>query len=286
MWIQLLADTVATVHLLLMIFVVLGQLAILVGIVFRWRWIRNPWFRWIHFATVLTVAIEAVVGVACPLTTWEDDLRDRLKEELKQAGEPTEAKSFTERVVLPLLVPDFHNKTVDLPFFGNVWVLDILYYSFAVLVLLSFILAPPGRQAPAGRLALKLACRAPPGTNGRPRRARAVVLVARPGRGGARESVVCPVCQESVAVQVRSRKRFWAGVGVLALVGAAVAVAGFLLGAPAAGSTRRSVLYDTVMVIGLVLLILAPSGILIRRALLSASEPSASPSPRRHKLSV
>src|SRR5262245_29206278 len=136
MWIQLLADTVATVHLLLMIFVVLGQLAILVGIVFRWAWIRNPWFRWIHFATIITVAVDAILAVNCPLTDWEDDLRASLKKE----GDQTETKSFTERVVLPLLVPEFHQEKVNLPIVGEIWVLDILYYGFALLVVLSFIL--------------------------------------------------------------------------------------------------------------------------------------------------
>jgi len=49
-------------------YVVLGQLAILVGIVRRWQWIRNPWFRWTHLLMILVVAWEAVQGITCPLT--------------------------------------------------------------------------------------------------------------------------------------------------------------------------------------------------------------------------
>src|SRR6185437_11762101 len=123
------------------------------------------------------VAVEALLEVKCPLTDWEDDLRALLKKE----GEQAETRSFTERVVIPLLVPEFHQEKVKLPLVGEIWVLDILYYGFALLVLLSFILAPPGRRAPRGQLAFKLACRAPPGSNGRQgRTTRAEVLVGRP----------------------------------------------------------------------------------------------------------
>src|SRR5579859_5941097 len=75
MYYRLAADAMSAVHLALMLFVVFGQLAILVGIVCRWRWIRNPYFRWSHMAVILTVAAEAVLSVNCPLTDWENDLR-------------------------------------------------------------------------------------------------------------------------------------------------------------------------------------------------------------------
>ena len=52
----LLADLVVIVHFAYVGFVVIGQLLILIGIVLRWQWIRNPWFRLIHLAMILIVA--------------------------------------------------------------------------------------------------------------------------------------------------------------------------------------------------------------------------------------
>jgi hypothetical protein len=280
MFYSVLADTVSTVHLLLMVFVVLGQVAILLGIVCRWDWIRNPWFRWLHLAAILTVAAEAVLNINCPLTDWEDDLR-------VAAGEQHNELSFTARVVHALLIPDFHEAKVEVPLLGTIWVLDLLYYGFAVLVVLSFVLAPPWRRSPRGRLACRLGCGGSTGSNGpSPRCGRAEVLVDRPARGAATETVVCPECREAVAIRVRSRRRFWAIVGLLALAAAAVAAVGLLLGAPAAEGARRSVLFNTVTVVGLVLLLLAPSGLLIRQALLSRGSPSSPPGGRRHRLIV
>ena len=40
-----LADGVVALHVSYVAFVVLGQLLILAGVVFRWQWVRNFWFR-------------------------------------------------------------------------------------------------------------------------------------------------------------------------------------------------------------------------------------------------
>ena len=57
-------------------FVVLGLVAILAGIAFRWKWVRNPWFRWIHITMIGIVVAEALAGIPCPLTVWERQLRE------------------------------------------------------------------------------------------------------------------------------------------------------------------------------------------------------------------
>src|SRR5579884_4026965 len=75
MWYGLLADLVVAVHVAYVSFVVLGQLAILVGILARWRWVRNRWFRVAHLIAILIVAAEAALDITCPLTDWEDRLR-------------------------------------------------------------------------------------------------------------------------------------------------------------------------------------------------------------------
>lgn len=69
------ADVIVAVHLGYMAYVVLGMLAIIIGMLLSWQWIRNPWFRLTHMAMILVVAFEALVEFTCPLTTWEHNLR-------------------------------------------------------------------------------------------------------------------------------------------------------------------------------------------------------------------
>ncbi|HYI85859.1 MAG TPA: DUF2784 family protein, partial [Burkholderiales bacterium] len=52
-----------------------------VGAGVGWRWVRNPWFRYLHLAAIAFVAAEAVLGVMCPLTVWEDMLRGGVRAE-------------------------------------------------------------------------------------------------------------------------------------------------------------------------------------------------------------
>lgn len=68
-----LADVVVLLHLAYVWFVTLGYVAILVGWPLGWRWIRNRAFRRLHLAAIGLVAVEAVVGVICPLT-WLENL--------------------------------------------------------------------------------------------------------------------------------------------------------------------------------------------------------------------
>jgi len=128
-----LADAVVALHAAYVGFVVAGLLVVLVGYLLRWGWIRNPWFRWIHFLTILVVVVESLFGVKCPLTTWEDALRAK-------AGEQVADATFIGRwanAVLFYDVPD--------------WVLTIAYCVFGLLVLVALILVPPrwpGRGVP------------------------------------------------------------------------------------------------------------------------------------------
>jgi hypothetical protein len=95
---------------------------ILAGAIRGWRWIRNPAFRYAHLAAIAFVAIEALAGVACPLTLWEDALRQTAPE----------APSFIARWVSRLLY-------YDLPS----WVFSVIYVLFAVAVGVTLWLIPP-----------------------------------------------------------------------------------------------------------------------------------------------
>ena len=122
---RFLADAVVVVHLAYVACVVLGMAAILTGIVLHWRWVRNFWFRSVHFLMIAVVAAESLCGVLCPLTGWEDRLREL-------AGESSEPGSFVGRAVHSVLFLDVPPS-----------VLAACYCAFTAAVLLTLILAPP-----------------------------------------------------------------------------------------------------------------------------------------------
>ncbi len=125
MFYHILADFVVAVHVVYVGYVVLGQLAILVGLIFRWKWIRNPWFRWTHLLLMSIVGIEAILDIVCPLTAWEAALR-------RMAGEVATEGSFVGRLLDRLIF-------IDAPS----WVIESLHVGFALLVIGTFVFAPP-----------------------------------------------------------------------------------------------------------------------------------------------
>ena len=125
MWYGVLADVVVVIHLAYVSYVVVGQLAVFGGVVLRWQWIRNIWFRVTHLLAISIVAFEAIMNITCPLTRWEAQLRNL-------AGQQVQESDF-----LGLLIH-------ELFFFSwPPWVFTTLYISFAALVLGTFIVAPP-----------------------------------------------------------------------------------------------------------------------------------------------
>jgi hypothetical protein len=128
MWYGFLADLVVAIHVGYVGYVVVGQLIIWLGLACKWSWVRNPWFRWTHLLAILLVAGEAAFNIMCPLTAWEADLR-------RLAGQTATEGTFVGRLLDNLLF-------IDLP----LWVFPILHISFAVLVLGTFVLAPPRRK--------------------------------------------------------------------------------------------------------------------------------------------
>lgn len=121
-----LADLVLVLHVAYVLFVVGGLPTIWIGYVLGWRWVRNWWFRVAHFAAIALVAIEALIGVMCPLTWLEDTLRPGLQDHA----------SFIERWLHALLFWDLPG-----------WVFALTYSVFAAMVGLTFVLLPPRRLA-------------------------------------------------------------------------------------------------------------------------------------------
>ncbi len=75
LWSRVLADVIVICHVAYFSFIVFGMAAILLGVVFRWSWVRNIWFRSIHLVAIGIVVAEALAGLKCPLTVWEKQLR-------------------------------------------------------------------------------------------------------------------------------------------------------------------------------------------------------------------
>jgi hypothetical protein len=125
------ADAIVVFHFCYVLFAVGGELLILLGWLLRWRWIRNLTFRIVHLASVVVVAVEALIGVLCPLTEWEYRLRFL-------AGQTFEEEiPFMARLVRRIIFYDFPT-----------WVFTLTYILFALLVAATLLLAPPRRKAP------------------------------------------------------------------------------------------------------------------------------------------
>ena len=118
------ADAILIVHFLFVLFVIGGLAATWIGAWRGWHWIRSLSFRIAHLAAIVFVASEALLGMVCPLTEWEDALRGT-------AGD----KSFIARWVHQLMF-----------FSAPEWVFTALYVAFALLVAATFWFVPPRRR--------------------------------------------------------------------------------------------------------------------------------------------
>ena len=122
---DILADVVLVVHFAFVCFVVGGFALIWIGAAAGWRWIRNFYFRAAHLAAIVFVAAEALLGVMCPLTVWEDALRGR-----------TTDVGFIARWIRSAMY-------YELP----PWVFTAAYLAFAAAVAATFWLVPPERRS-------------------------------------------------------------------------------------------------------------------------------------------
>ena len=113
------ADVLLVVHFAIAVFIVGGLLA--VWLFRKKRFVRNPWFRYLHLAAIVFVAAEAVLGIACPLTVWEDLTRGGVRPE-----------SFVGRWVYRLLY-----------YRAPEWVFTSAYVAWALATLVTLKLVPP-----------------------------------------------------------------------------------------------------------------------------------------------
>src|SRR5579859_85740 len=121
---QMLADAIVIVHLLIVLFILLGVPIVYLGAALHWTWVRGWRWRILHVGAILFVAAESLFGITCPLTLWEDTLRGR-----QTAG------GFIERWIDRVLFYD-----------APAWVFTVAYVAFAALVLVTWMMIPPTRQ--------------------------------------------------------------------------------------------------------------------------------------------
>ncbi|HJS38139.1 MAG TPA: DUF2784 domain-containing protein [Burkholderiales bacterium] len=115
------ADALLVLHFAIVVFIVGGLILTWIGGALGWAWVRNPWFRYLHLGAIAFVALEAIIGVACPLTVWEDLLRGGAR-----------AESFVGRWVRYFLY-----------YRAPEWVFTALYVGWTAATLVTLRLVPP-----------------------------------------------------------------------------------------------------------------------------------------------
>ena len=124
---MLMADAILLVHVMFVSFIIVGLVLILIGKIFAWRWVKNPWFRITHLASICLVVVQSWLGVLCPLTTWEMALRS-------QAGDVVYAGSFLSHWLESILY-----------YQAPAWAFMVCYSAFGILVVASWYWVRPRR---------------------------------------------------------------------------------------------------------------------------------------------
>jgi len=125
---QGLADLVLVAHAAYVVFVVGGQVLIVIGWIRGWEWTRGRMFRLLHLVAIGLVMLEAWLGINCPLTMLENFLR-------LQAGVAAYENSFIVhwlRWVIFYAAPE--------------WIFTLIYTVFTTLVILTWLAYPPRRK--------------------------------------------------------------------------------------------------------------------------------------------
>ena len=124
----LLADMVGLVHAAFVLFVVGGLVLIFAGWRLGWRWTETPAFRIAHLAAIAVVVLQTWLGDLCPLTIWENQLRQLAR----QDGVGTSFIAYWLDRLLYWRLPS--------------WVFLAAYTVFGALVLAAFVWYPPKRH--------------------------------------------------------------------------------------------------------------------------------------------
>jgi hypothetical protein len=122
----LLANLLLAIHVAWVALVVLGFVAILVGLALKAPWARSPWIRIGHLLMIATVVLETWLRLPCPLTIWERDLRVAAGQTIVNQQD---------------CIGYWLRRAIFIPV-DRAW-LHAAYFLFGALVLAAFLLAPP-----------------------------------------------------------------------------------------------------------------------------------------------
>lgn len=121
------ADAMLVTHALFVGFVAFGLGLIFIGKWRGWRWVYRFWFRLTHLFAIAVVVLQSWLGMICPLTVWEMELR-------AMAGDQVYAGDFIAHWLEYLLYYRAPN-----------WVFVMIYTTFAALVIASWYWVRPRR---------------------------------------------------------------------------------------------------------------------------------------------
>ncbi len=120
------AAAILAVHVVVILFNVVGLVAIPLGAWRGWRFVRIFWWRALHLVLLLAVAVQALAGRACILTLWQADFAG-------WAGQAANRQPLIQRWVEAAIF-------WPLP----TWVFTLLYGAVFAYALLLWRLVPPG----------------------------------------------------------------------------------------------------------------------------------------------
>jgi len=115
MLISFVADLLVALHLVFILFVILGGLLVL-----RWRWVA-----WLHVPAVAWGALIEFRSWVCPLTPLENHLREL-------AGEAGYTHGFIEQYIAPIVYPMGLTSHIQIYLGAGVIVINLVIYALVI----------------------------------------------------------------------------------------------------------------------------------------------------------
>ncbi len=109
---SILADALLVIHLIFIIFVLLGGILII-----KWRWVV-----YLHLPTAAWGILVEFNHWICPLTPWENALR-------RAAGDISYETSFIEHYLLPLIYPSNLTNELQIILGSLIIIINLMIYS-------------------------------------------------------------------------------------------------------------------------------------------------------------
>ncbi|MGH6969118.1 MAG: DUF2784 domain-containing protein [Stellaceae bacterium] len=125
---QALALAVLAAHVAVIAFNLCGLIVVPLGAWRDWRWVRIRWWRALHLALLVVVALQALFGRACFLTLWQTALE-------QGAGETASRQPLIARWIDSVIF-------LNLP----IWFFVALYVAVLIYALALWRLVPPTQR--------------------------------------------------------------------------------------------------------------------------------------------